>query len=287
LRPNRQFFKEKQNFLRAATKMPVQPRNDSKIRIACEKGEFKMTNYLRIAAFMCAGMLALTVPQARASEMDQKTVFTFNQPVEVPGQVLSAGTYVFKLADSSSDRNIVQVFDKNETELYGTFLTIPDSRLEPADKPIITFEERESGSPEAVKAWFYPGDNYGHEFVYPKTAASALAKANNQPVPSMPDQLAANTTRPVETMQEPHVVAMKQPPLKAQKPTEEEVEIAEVFTIVTGQPSAPAPRPAAQLPAELPHTASPLPLIGMLGILALGTAFVLHLGNRSQKRSEL
>src|SRR5437867_12412284 len=127
-----------------------------------------MTNQLRIAAFVFASMLVVMLPLARASEWDQKTVFTFNQPVELPGQVLSAGTYVFKLADSSSDRNIVQVFNKEEDELYGTFLTIPDYRPEPADKPIVTFEEREAGSPEAVKTWFYPGDEYGHDFVYPQ-----------------------------------------------------------------------------------------------------------------------
>jgi len=251
-----------------------------------------MTNHLRIAAFVFTSMLVVMLPLARASEWDQKTVFTFNQPVELPGQVLSAGTYVFKLADSSSDRNIVQVFNQDETELYGTFLTIPDYRLEPAEEPIVTFEERVAGSPEAVKAWFYRGNDYGHEFVYPKTKAAALAKANNQPVPSMPDQLAANTTEPAETMQEPHVMEMKQAPLKAQKPTQEEVEIAQVFTIVTAPPLVappsvkPQPAQLPQLPNELPHTASPLPLIGMIGILTLGTAFVLHYYSRSPKRAE-
>jgi len=118
-----------------------------------------MTNHLRIAAFVFTSMLVVILPLARASEWDQKTVFAFNQPVELPGQVLSAGTYVFKLADSSSDRNIVQVFNQDETELYGTFLTIPDYRLEPAEEPIVTFEERVAGSPEAVKAWFYRGND--------------------------------------------------------------------------------------------------------------------------------
>src|SRR5439155_6806100 len=167
------------------------------------KGEFKMTNHLRIAAFVFTSMLVVMLPLARASEWDQKTVFTFNQPVELPGQVLTAGTYVFKLADSSSDRNIVQVYNKDETHLYGTFLAIPDQRLQPADKAIITFEERAGDSPEAVKAWFYPGDDYGHQFVYPKPKAVALAKANNTPVPSMPAELAANTTKPATTVQEP------------------------------------------------------------------------------------
>jgi hypothetical protein len=210
--------------------------------------------------FVGLGLLGGIVQRAAADDFDQKTVFTFSGPVEIPGQVLSAGTYVFKLEDSSSDRNIVQVFNKDETHLYGTFLAIPDYRIKPAGKTIITFEERPAGSPEAVKAWFYPGENYGRDFVYPKPKATALAKANNTPVPSMPAEFAANTIKPAATVKAPHIVAMSQAPLKAQKPTEEEVEIAEVFAV-----SAEAP-----LPPTLPTTASPLPLIGLVGLLSIG-----------------
>jgi hypothetical protein len=210
--------------------------------------------------FVGLGLLGGMVQRAAADDFDQKTVFIFSGPVEIPGQVLSAGTYVFKLADSSSDRNIVQVFNRDETHLYGTFLAIPDYRIKPAGKTIITFEERPAGSPEAVKAWFYPGENYGRDFVYPKPKATALAKANNTPVPSMPAEFAANTIKPAATVKAPHIVAMSQAPLKAQKPTEEEVEIAEVFAV-----SAEAP-----LPPTLPTTASPLPLIGLVGLLSIG-----------------
>ena len=214
----------------------------------------------RVMLFVGLGLLGGMVQRAAADDFDQKTVFTFSGPVEIPGQVLSAGTYVFKLADSSSDRNIVQVFNKDETHLYGTFLAIPDYRIKPAGKTIITFEERPAGSPEAVKAWFYPGENYGRDFVYPKPKATALAKANNTPVPSMPAEFAANTIKPAATVKAPHIVAMSQAPLKAQKPTEEEVEIAEVFAVSAEPP----------LPPTLPTTASPLPLIGLVGLLSIG-----------------
>jgi len=213
------------------------------------------------------GLLVLAIatpPRANADEWDQKTVFTFSGPVEIPGQVLPPGTYVFKLADSASDRNIVQVYNKNENHLYGTLLTIPDYRLRPASKPIITFDERAADSPEAVKAWFYPGENYGHDFVYPKLKAVALAKANNEPVPSMPNELAANTTKPTTSVNERHVVAMKQAPLMVQQPTEEEVEITEVFVSASMQ--------TVSVPQKLPATASPLPLLALLGLLSLGLA---------------
>jgi len=232
---------------------------------------------LKMIAFACAGLLGSMLPQAKADDWNQKTIFTFSGLVEIPGQVLTEGTYVFKLADSQSDRNIVQVFNKDENHLYGMFLTIPDYRLKPAGKPIITFEERSAGSPEAVRAWFYPGENYGHEFVYPKAKAVQLAKANNTPVASMPNELAPNTTKPAATMQEPHVVELKQAPLKAQQPTEEEVEIAEVFIAQAAPPS---------LPQWLPKTASSLPLIGLLGVFLLASGGLLSLLNARCKETQ-
>jgi len=234
-----------------------------------------MTN-VKVLTLACAGVLAALVPRAKADESNQKVVFTFSGPVEIPGQVLTPGTYVFKLADTMADRNIVQVFNKDQNHLYGTFLTIPDYRLKPRGKPIITFEERATGAPEAVRGWFYPGDNYGHEFVYPKAKALELAKANKQPVASMPNELAANTTKPATTMQEPHVMAMRQTPLKAQKPTEEEVEIAEVFT----------PPPTTQAAAKLPATAGNLPLIGLIGLMLLAAAGLLRYAGAAVKAKE-
>jgi hypothetical protein len=226
-------------------------------------------NTTRAKVILLAGLgfLGGIVQRATADDWDQRTIFTFSGPVEIPGQVLGAGTYVFKLADSSSDRNIVQVFNKDEKHLYGTFLAIPDARLQPAGKPIITFDETPAGSPETVRAWFYPGENYGHQFVYPKSKAVALAKANNTPVPSMPAEFAANTTTLAASVKAPQVVAMSQAPLKAQKPNEQEVEIAEVFV---------APNPAQQLPATLPTTGSSVPLIGLIGLLSLATALSLR-----------
>jgi len=222
----------------------------------------------KLTLLVSLGILGGLIQSATADAWDQKTTFTFSGPVEIPGQVLSAGTYVFKLADLGSQRNIVQVFSEDQRHLYGTFLAIPDQRLRPAGKPIITFDERAAGSPEAVKAWFYPGDTYGHQFVYPKPRALALAKANNTPVASMPAELAANTMQPTTSMTQPHVVAMRQAPLKAEKPTEEEVEIAEVFV-------APDPPQGAQSdssPARLPTTGSPLPFVGLLGLVSLAIA---------------
>jgi len=109
---------------------------------------------------------ALLVPNVRAGEWDKMTTVTFGETVQVPGAVLPAGTYVFKLAESESDRNVVQIFNADETHLITTAMAIPDYRMATPDKSIFSFEERPAAQPEALKAWFYPGDNYGEQFLY-------------------------------------------------------------------------------------------------------------------------
>src|SRR5260370_17299502 len=121
---------------------------------------------------LCVTVLAIGwTTGAAADERDKKTIVTFSAPVEIPGKALPAGTYVFKVLDSQSNRNILQIFDKDEKQLYATVLAIPDYRLKPSDKPVIQFEERPSGTPEAVKAFFYPGDDYRLHFLSPHDRA--------------------------------------------------------------------------------------------------------------------
>jgi len=122
---------------------------------------------------------------ARADQANDKTVLTFSQPVEIAGRVLPAGTYTFKLADSLSDRHIVQIFNADESQIIATVLAIPDYRLTPTDETIIRFSEVPAGSPEAIRGWFYPGNTVGHAFVYPKTRAMQLAKASKVVVPAL------------------------------------------------------------------------------------------------------
>src|ERR1700685_3493455 len=182
------------------------------------------------AVVFTLGVLFGMVVRANADQWDQRTIFTFSGPVEVPGQVLDGGTYVFKVADSSSDRDIVQVFSEDESHLYGTFMTVPDYHLQPSGKTIINFDERAAGDPEAGKSWFYRVDSYGHYFLYHSARAATLGKPTTQPVASMPDELVGKPARPVKSMSESSVTALKKTSLKVQKPTGEEVELTVSFT---------------------------------------------------------
>jgi len=129
-----------------------------------------------------AAMTVMLAPAARADEWNKKTILTFSGPVQIPGATLPAGSYVFKLADIPGNRHVVQVFDKDEKQIYATLLAIPNDRLDPTDKPVILFAERAAGSPQAVKVWYYPGDRIGDEFVYPKSQAMRIAKETHQKV---------------------------------------------------------------------------------------------------------
>lgn len=216
---------------------------------------------------------AMLTPSLRADDWDRKTVVTFGGPVEIPGVhlvgwgVLPGGTYVFKILDSASDRHIVQIFNKDETIVYATILAIPNYRLKATDKTVITFRERPAGQPEALRAWFYPGRNWGEEFVYPKVKAIELAKATNTPVLFTPVELPLEVAEPIKSADAPVVVELKRAPIMAVQPTGEEVQLAQV---VTPPPAQPVPE------TPLPATASTLPLIGLFGIMALGGAFAVR-----------
>ena len=229
------------------------------------------------AVFSLALVGAAFSPAAKADEWNDKTVMTFSAPVEIPGVhlkgwgVLPAGTYVFKLLDSQSDRHIVQIFNKEETVVYATILAIPNYRLRATGKTVVTFRERPAGLPEALRAWFYPGKVWGEEFVYPRAKAVELAKTASTPVLATTADLPLEVERPILTVNEPEVVQLKQAPVIAVKPTGEDVELAQAVT------PPPAVEPIAAPAAALLATACSLPLIALFGLLALGGAWTLRL----------
>ena len=225
----------------------------------------------------CLALAALVFsPRTKADTWDKKTTVTFSAPVEIPGvgaQVLPAGTYVFKLLDSQSNRHIVQIFNERGDHVYATILAIPNYRLKSTDETVMTFRERAAGEPEALRAWFYPGNNWGQEFVYPKRRAIELARITNLPVLAMPTELETNLTLPVTKADEPPVIALIEAPLEAVMPTGETVAITEVVEAPPVQAAAAVQTPEPE--KRLPKTASLLPLAGLIGLLSLFAGFAL------------
>jgi hypothetical protein len=195
--------------------------------------------YFAVTAF-------LLLPCIRADEWDKKMVVTVKQKVEVPGRILGPGDYVFRLRNSLSNRNIVQIYDENERNLLQTVQAIPAFRMTPRSDVTIELEERPIGQPQAIRRVFFPGDNYGQQFIYPPVKAMTAVSITSKPI-----QVAAAPPPPPEQAPAPEAAP---PPEEAPAPP----------------PEAPAPPPEA--PKELPHTASDLPLVALIGALSMAAA---------------
>ena len=222
-----------------------------------------MKPFKALLSLFAVTLLGATVlPSARADTWNKKTVVTFSQAVEVPGRVLPAGTYTFQLLDSPSDRHIVQIFNADGSQIIATILAINNYRLEPTGETVMKFGERPGDSPEALRAWFYPGDNFGQEFVYPKVRAIVLAQTAKVIVPAVA----------VDTFDEN---VIKTVPIVAVTPDQKEVEVTKVIQ-TTPPVAAPAPV-AVKETEELPKTASSMPLIALLGGLSISLAIGLKL----------
>jgi hypothetical protein len=253
-----------------------------------------------VAVFVC-----LMAAPVSAQPLDKRTLFTFSGPVTLPGVTLPAGQYLFRLADPNSSSKVVQVLNADGTKPYGLFFTISAERLEPASSPEVRFMETPSGTPAAIRTWWYPGERSGYEFIFPKEQARRLAMGASQPVLTTDAQTTtteqtntAELSRVGSSGQETDVIASAAPTAAAPTGTTQAGTIAS-SSLSLATPSIPAignaPVPStasAQTPAvatgsttssaqpsstqaartQLPRTASQLPLVAMVGTIALLSA---------------
>jgi hypothetical protein len=133
---------------------------------------------LLLATFLFAVILPRV---AAADDWDKKTIVTFNQDVAIPGQVLPAGTYVFKLLRSGSDRFVVQIWTAHEEQLLASLITAGDSYPNPSGDAyfVLDMSGTDEGYPPAVASWFFAGDNEGRDFIYSGYSTSRLVSDEN------------------------------------------------------------------------------------------------------------
>lgn len=136
-------------------------------------------------AFVVAFVLFFEV-SAHADMSDQATQITFSQPVQIPGQVLPAGTYWFLLANTSEQQDMVQIYNSDRSKLYATLETATIESQEATGHTVVKLAEQESSKPDALVAWFYPGETTGHEFLYPKDQEKQLSQDSQQTVVATP-----------------------------------------------------------------------------------------------------
>jgi len=244
----------------------------------------KKTMWIGLAALLIGVVVASSA--GAGQNRDKTTSLTFMRPVEVPGHILPAGTYTFRMADATSDRHIVQVLN-TDGDVLATFMTIPDYRLVRTDHTVVNFSEMPAGSPDAIRGWFYPGDTVGEEFVYPKARAAELARASNAVVPAVNAEVAD-----VDTMKTATIIAVtpdqKEAPVAAVIQTTPPT--ATVETPAVTRPTTPVNPPAstagvqADQPARtLPKTASTLPIIVLFGFASLALAVSLMASGKAAR----
>ena len=136
-------------------------------------------------AFVVAFVLFFEV-SAHADMSDQATQITFSKQVQIPGQVLPAGTYWFLLANISEQQDVVQIYNSDRSKLYATLETASIERQQATGDTVVKLAQQESSKPEALVAWFYPGETTGHEFLYPKDQEKQLSQDNQQTVVATP-----------------------------------------------------------------------------------------------------
>jgi LPXTG-motif cell wall-anchored protein len=232
-----------------------------------------------LAAFAaCIG--AALLPSLEANQWDKTTVLQINEAIQVPScctpdhtVTLQPGEYVMALVDSLSDRHIVRIFDKDKQHVITTILAIPNYRLQPTGKTVFQYWEVPAGQPKALRAWFYPGDNFGQEFAYHKQTAVEIATYVKTPVPAIEVD-----TKAEEDLKTAPLVAVdesgKTSELAATKPE----------PVLESGPVQTAAAASVEEEPTLPHTASTMPLLGLIGILSLAAFAVLRI--RSKRVSQ-
>ncbi len=250
-----------------------------------------MTNSFRLIALTSVAALVSMAPLAKADEWNKQTTLTVNEAIQLPNATLQPGTYTLKLLDSQSDRHIVQVFDKDEKHLITTILAVPNYRLQPTGKSKFSFWEVPAGQAPALRAWFYPGDNFGQEFVYPKNMSSQIAAASKTAVPTTTAQTAEEyKSAPITATNETGASSSldtntytQSQAAQTQTPEATQQTVAEVTPTPTPEPTptpamqdqaAPTPTPTDN--SQLPRTASPVPMIGLVGLMSLLAFFAVR-----------
>jgi len=237
-------------------------------------------------ACFAALFLALCALDARAQFVtNDKNYLTFSAPVELPGMTLPAGTYTFRLADTPS-RNVIQVLSQDEKKIFGQFLFAPSRRREPSADPVVTFKETAANTTPAVQYWYYPQQTSGREFIYPKDQAMKIAARTHSTVlaveSSAPDSQISSIDDSGNVTAYTAPAYEVEPAQSAALEPEPSNQIASSATVSTsGQSDDQAVGTSGQSSGEvasreLPHTASPVPLTGLLGLFSLASGLALR-----------
>ena len=155
--------------------------------------------------FFTAALIAVmfTASNATADQWNKLTRLDIDETIQVPGATLPPGKYVVKLADSPSNRHIVRFFNEDQSKVLATVLAVPNQKMQPSGETQLGWYETPAGEPPALRSWFYPGDTFGQQFVYPKEQANKIAGRSKRNVPTMDDNAARQLNAPAAATTDP------------------------------------------------------------------------------------
>ena len=128
---------------------------------------------------LCAALAAtFSAPAAKADGLGLKTTVTFSAPIEAGDHALPAGTYVFRQL-TPTNPDWIQIMNENQSKTLAVLRTVRAYQLFPKEHVVMQLEERPANLPMAVKKWFDPDLNYGHEFIKPASPRKTGRPAGN------------------------------------------------------------------------------------------------------------
>ncbi len=245
---------------------------------------------MRLKAIVCTvSLLAGSVAVCAAQTASQ---FTVSEQTKVPGLTLKPGTYSIRVVDHLSDRLIVRV-DGAQGNAHSTFLGIQNGNIsKPSSSgPVVWSKSPKGGT--ILRGFEFPGGGSVVEFVYPKAEAVSIATVNDSKVPAIDPASEGKVADKSLSKDDLEVVTLwllssttvgpndSKPGIAAEKyvapPSNQVASAGTAPAIGNSSEAAPAPvRKAKPVIAKLPHTASTMPLIWMLGAFSLLGAALLR-----------
>lgn len=201
-----------------------------------------------------AALLTLPTTTVVAQSERENSTFAITEPIEVGAFTLQPGTYLIKVVMLTSNRNMIQVSNVEQTKVYANVLATPHP-IRPNEVNASTryvYYPAVPGQMRVLRSWFARDTSNGQDIVYPKKRATELAALAREPVIAVPDEVKEAEFKTV--------------PLAIVTP-EKEIKGYEEPAAVVAE-ARPAPR--------LPATASQVPLAAALAFLSLGGALALR-----------
>jgi hypothetical protein len=188
---------------------------------------------------------SMAAPVTRADDSVKQATVTIQSPEQVPGSVLPAGTYVFKQTGMQSGWAIVQIYSKDGSALVTTILAYPNAQVLSNGQNFVVYPVTGSGSVPAMEGIVFAGDSTVQQFAYPEATADQIGAANHLRIPTtgtddaypsaLPDA-ASSWSAPVTSRSDGAMTAQS--------------------TAMARQET-------------LPQTASPLPLVALIGLFSI------------------